>query len=311
MRVVVTGASGFVGGHLVPHLRAQGIEVLTTARVSSGSGSSTVLGLDDLTSPEFRAALERSDAVVHLAGAAHRQSHVDSHDSVNHLLTERLALAASCSGVARFVFLSSATVYGNTPRTTVNGNSPVHPIGSYAESKVAAEHALTAIDQLTQMRCVSLRPPVIYGRGVKGNLAMLANHVRRGLPIPVARSNIERSFLSVTSLCAAIFASLTSPQPLSGPFALADDQPLEIRDLLYGMGRPAGRSPRIVPLPHRALLAADALAGLLLRRPPLQPLITPFVIDSSDFRSRTDWTSPFSIEDLEASFTSDPSPTIG
>ena len=189
MRILVTGASGFVGRALVEDLATQGHRVRAAMRQPADIFSRTVevVAVSDLARPlEWRPLLADMDAVVHLAGIAHITSGVadDLYDRVNRAATAALASAAARDRIQRLVFVSS--IRAQTGPTTVHALTeadPPHPIDAYGRSKLAAEDAIRAAD----LPFTILRPTLIYGPGVKGNLASLMRVARLALAVALRR----------------------------------------------------------------------------------------------------------------------------
>ena len=194
MKVLVTGATGLIGSALCPLLRRGGFEVRAAVRgdmaaVSPGIESIQIGALGPAT--DWTSAMADRDAVVHLAGLAHVLGERDADEAtriraVNVEGTEHLARAAARCGVRRFVFISSAKVHGerNADRPWNEQNAP-GPQDPYSQSKWEAEQALVRVAQSTALETTILRPPLVYGPGVKANFLRLLKTVDRGLPIPL------------------------------------------------------------------------------------------------------------------------------
>src|ERR1700761_1988626 len=202
--VLVTGASGFVGGHVAPLLQQGGWEVRRAVRRRLGRGDEIVVGSLGPTT-NWDAALADVDAVVHLAARVHHQHEehaVQIYRDVNIDGTLHLARCAASSGVRRFIFLSTVLVHGrsNDGRAPFSENDVLTPRGLYGMSKAAAEAGLKDIAQYGRMRVTVIRPPLVYGSGAKGNFALLVKAVKLGVPLPLAGINNHRAFLSVENL---------------------------------------------------------------------------------------------------------------
>lgn len=282
MRVVVTGAGGYIGRHLAGHLAGRGHAIVPLTH-----------GDWDLTSGVSPAALLADcDAVVHLAGRVHVRGRAADAAfgramvETNVRGTERLAGAAADVGVRRFVFISTSTVYGRaTAGRTIDESTPLNPETAYGESKAAAEEALRTIAASTGLETIALRPPPVYGPGMAGNLRSLLQFARRGLPMPSGALGARRSFVSVTNFCALIVAALEVAHPAR--FAYVAGEPARpIGDVYGALCTAYGRRPRIVPMPRAvlrmglAVIGRGALAGALL---------DDFMMDSSAARSELGW----------------------
>jgi nucleoside-diphosphate-sugar epimerase len=229
LRVLVTGASGFIGSSLCASLRAAGMQV---------SGVSLRKSLP---------ALHGVEAVVHLAAIAHRAATPLELQRVNVELCAAMARAAAAAG-AHFVFLSSVKVHGEESRAPLTESCALAPADSYARSKAEAEATLRAVPGL---RLLVLRPPLVYGPGVKANFRALLRAVARGLPLPFARVRNRRSLLYVGNLGAALHQGLR--QGLQGTYLLSDGDPVSTPELCRRLAAALGRRARLLPVSPRLL----------------------------------------------------------
>ena len=201
MKVLVTGANGFIGQALCAYLARQNIQVVPVVRRASEIPNSLVLQADDDTG--WLAALQGCDAVVHLAGKA--KADANEQDPSLALqganVTPAVALyqRATQAGVRRFVFLSSVKVNGEhtAPGTSFAPEDTPTPEDAYAVSKWQAEQRLRKLTQLSGPELVVIRPPLVYGPGVKGNFAALVHWVQKGVPLPLACVHNKRSMIAV------------------------------------------------------------------------------------------------------------------
>ena len=260
--VALTGATGFVGRHLLNALPARGfrVRVLLRRPVELPPGASGAM-VGDLTRPQnMAAALAGVDAVVHSAGLAHAMSGAPEDDfrALNTEATRALAEAAVRARVPRFVFLSSirAQVGATAPHPLTEADAPA-PDDAYGRSKLAAEAALAEVG----IDWVALRPVLVYGAGVKGNMAALLGLARSPWPLPLARLAGRRSLISVESLAAAVVNVLTAPAPLRRPVIAADPDPLTPPEMIAALRAGLGRGPGLMPVPTALLGVASRLAG--------------------------------------------------
>jgi nucleoside-diphosphate-sugar epimerase len=260
--VALTGATGFIGQHLLRELPRRGYRLRVLLRRPSElpmDCASAVVG--DLAKPQnMAAALADVDAVIHSAGLAHTMSGRpdDDYRVLNTEATLGLARAASRAGVRRFVFLSSIRAQsGPTSEKVLTEAMEPRPTEAYGRSKLGAEQGLVDVD----IDWVALRLVLVYGRGVKGNMAQLIELARSPYPLPLRSLNGRRSLLSLDNLVSAIDSVLATPEPLRRPLIVADPEPVSIPDMLAAMRRGLGRGPGLVPMPPRLLKAALRVAG--------------------------------------------------
>lgn len=270
-RVLVTGGNGFLGQALTAHLAAQGREVRTTVRdVASSEGAMNPVSVGDLAAGDvdWSRALTDVDCVVHAAGRAHQPENADSESNaafrrVNVDATQTLARQAAQAGVRRLIFISSAHVNGGgTHGRGFRVDDAPQPASVYAQSKLDAEQALAGIASETGLETVVIRPPLIIGAGVKGNLASLYAVIRRGWPLPFGRiTDNRRDLVSREVLCDLISVCLDHPQAAGKTFMVSDGAPLSTRALVEYMAAEVGVSPRLLPVPPMVLRGLLKAAG--------------------------------------------------
>ena len=261
--VALTGATGFIGRHVLKSLTARGYRVRLLLRrpveAMPEGASSAIVG--DLTRPtNMAAALAGVDAVVHSAGLAHAMSGApeDDYRTLNTEATRQLAEAAARARVSRFVFLSSIRAQtGPTAPTILTDADDPAPTDAYGRSKLDAERALAAIG----IDWVALRPVLVYGAGVKGNMAALVRLARSPYPLPLGSLAGRRSLVSVESVSAAIDTVLRADAPLNRPLVVADPDALTLPEMLVALRSGLGRRPGLVPIPAAAIGLACRLSG--------------------------------------------------
>lgn len=298
LRVLVSGASGFVGRTLlaaaVPlQLRA----AVRSNRVPEFAGEQVAVGdIDGQT--DWSQALAGMDCVVHLAARVLVMNPTakdrGEFEHTNVLGTEQLARAAAAAGVKRFVFLSSIKVNGES-----SGDRPFRaddipkPQDDYARSKLEAERRLSVIEAASGMRVSIVRSPLVYGPGVRGNFLRLLSLVRSGLPKPLATIANVRSMVSVWNLCDLVFALLRHERAMSGVFLAADGEAVSTAELIRRLAQLMHRPARLFPVPVSALRAAAALTG---RSAELSRLCDSLAIDISETRTRLGWSPALALD---------------
>lgn len=266
-RVLVTGATGFVGAALCGKLADHGIQVRRALRVSSLPDprfEDELVG-DMGAATDWRSGLTGVDAIVHLAA----RTHVMNDDAVDPLAeyrcinvdaTRSLAGAARAAGVKRFVFLSSIKVNGEaTSDKPYTENDPPRPKDAYGVTKLEAENALREFGG--SLETVVLRPPLVYGAGVKGNFLRLMRAVERGLPLPLASIRNRRSLVSVNNLADAIIACLSHPAAGGQTYLVANGESLATPELVRAIASAMHRPARLLPFPASLLRLAAAALG--------------------------------------------------
>jgi UDP-glucose 4-epimerase len=206
------------------------------------------------------AALADVDAVIHSAGVAHAMSGLpeDDYRMLNTEATLGLARAAKRAGAKRFVFLSSIRAQaGPTAERVLTEAQEPQPTDAYGRSKLAAEQGLAELD----LDWIALRLVLVYGPGVKGNMAQLVRFARSPYPLPVGGLTGRRSLLALDNLVAAVDTVLSAAAPLRRPLIVADPAPLTIPEMVSAMRRGLGRRPGLIPIPQRLLEAALRATG--------------------------------------------------
>lgn len=260
--IALTGATGFIGRHLLRSLSARGfrVRVLLRRPVSVPDGASGAV-VGDLTRPmNMAAALAGVDAVVHSAGLAHAMSGApeDDYRASNTEATRRLGEAAARARVRRFVFLSSirAQTGWSAPGVVRDTDEPA-PTDAYGRSKRDAEVALSRLD----IDWVALRPVLVYGAGMKGNMASLMALARSPYPLPLASLGGRRSLVSLESLSDAVMTALDAPAPLRRSLVVAEPDPLTLPEMIAAFREGLGRRAGLLPCPPALLELACRLGG--------------------------------------------------
>lgn len=285
--IALTGATGFIGQCLLRELPRRGYRLRVLLRRPSVvplDAASAVVG--DLARPQnMAAALADVDAVIHSAGLAHAMSGLpeDDYRMLNTEATIGLARAAQRAGAKRFIFLSSIRAQaGATADHPLTEDLAPQPTDAYGRSKLAAEQGLAALD----LDWVALRLVLVYGAGVKGNMAELLRFARSHYPLPLGLLRARRSLLSLDNLVAAVDAVLAAPGRLQRPLIVADPKALTIPEMIAAVRGGLGRRPGLIPVPLALLEAALRATG---QSEVYQRLAGSLVADPSAL-SRLGWT---------------------
>jgi len=302
MKVLVTGANGFIGRGLVVYLSDCGCDVVPLVRRPSGIAGERVVNLED--GDAWRAALEGCDSVVHLAGRAHvmRETAADpaqafTTGNVDNTLT--VARYAAAAGVPRFVYLSTVKVNGERtqPGQCFHADDQPDPHDDYARSKLAAEEALFELSAQTGLEVVVIRPPLVYGPGVKGNFAQLIRWGTGWLPLPLGAIDNARSMIALDNLtpfihlCADRAASAKAANQV---FFVSDGAALSTTQLLRNVATAFGRGPWLIPVPTMLL---RWIARLLGKSDTADKLLGSLVISDEKARSLLGWKPPINEHD--------------
>jgi nucleoside-diphosphate-sugar epimerase len=289
--VALTGATGFIGQHILRELPKRGYSIRVLLRrpvETSLDCASAVIG--DLARPQnLSAALRGVTAVVHSAGAAHGMTGFpeDDHRVLDAEATLNLARAAQRAGVRRFIFLSSIRAQTGPAATEIlTEDRPPMPTDTYGRLKLEAEHGLSNLD----IDWVALRPVLVYGLGMKGNFATLVRLARSPYPLPLRGLRARRSLLSVDNLVDAVETVLAAPGPLRRPLIVADAEALPVAEMIVAMREVLRRRPGLINVPAPILRLTLQAVG---RAEWYQRLACPLVVDPSAL-SRLGWAPRFS-----------------
>jgi len=297
MKVLVSGAAGFVGRALCDQLTVAGHVLVPTVRRTSGLKDERVLG-EIGASTDWQTALEGCDAVVHLAARVHvmddtTQNSLALYRATNTEGTLNLARQAVEAGVKRFVFISTIKVNGEGRDTPYRETDAAAPEDAYAISKWEAEQGLQRIAQETGLEVAILRPPLAYGPGVKANFLRLMRMVEHGFPLPLGAIHNRRSLLYLGNFVDAIRLCVEHPASAGQTFLLDDGVPVSTPELIRALARAMGRSTHLLAVPVGVLELAGALLG---KRAAVARLTGSLFVDSTAIRSRLGWVPPYTLQ---------------
>jgi len=306
-RILVTGSTGFIGRGLAAALLRSDYLVKGTVRSAQGNKELVESGaqvfvtgeIDEWT--DWSEALDGIDVVVHLAARVHMMDDLVDDPlaefrKVNTAGTLNLARQAAAAGVKRFVFISSIKVNGElttlnhpfTPDDTFIPNDP------YGLSKHEAEQGLLAIPEETGMEVVIIRPPLVYGPGVKANFRLLMKWVQRGVPLPLGAVHNKRSFVALDNLVSFIIHCMDHPRAANEVFLISDGEDVSTTELLQKMARAFGKRSFLLPVPVGLMTFA---AGLLGKKDVADRLFGSLQVDSSKARDLLGWEPVVSMDE--------------
>ncbi|GGA61540.1 UDP-glucose 4-epimerase [Nitratireductor aestuarii] len=280
-KILVTGASGFVGRHLVPALEARGHAVVEAGR-RRRSGAAQHVAISDIgPETDWSGKLEGMDCVIHLAGLAHRKAPDEQFHAVNDQGTERLVDACRSAGVGAFVLLSSiaARKAEQLPREA----------NAYGRSKLASERHVLHAAELGSLTGIILRPPMIYGHDAPGNWHRLQRLAAGSLPLPFGSVHNRRSHCSIDNLCSAIVSAVEEGVQGSGVYEIADEDQVSLAETLELLRDAMGKKAALLPVPVAILRAALAALG---QKKLVESLLDDLQLDPSPFMRAFNWKPP-------------------
>jgi nucleoside-diphosphate-sugar epimerase len=301
-RVLITGATGFVGRTLCAVLAESGYRVRAATRGQGGVPASACehVTVGDIgATTDWQAALDGVDFVVHAAARAHVLRDAGSNASLylatNSEGTQHLASAAARFGVRRFVYLSSIKVNGEETAGQAYTSADIpQPQDSYGTSKWIAEQSLAQISTQTGMETVVVRPPLVYGPGVRANFLRLLRWVDRRRPLPLGSIHNRRSLVGVWNLCDLLVNVLENPAAPRGTWMVSDAEDMSTPELIRRIATAMHRPALLLPVPLRLLRAA---AGVMGRTGEVSRLCGSLVVDISQTRAVLGWSPPMSVDE--------------
>jgi nucleoside-diphosphate-sugar epimerase len=295
MRVLVTGGSGFVGEPLIRKLKSRGHWVRAVGRKRPHTAVDEFLQIQSIgRSTDWTLAVKDIEGVCHLAARVHVLNDPEPQlfEDVNVGATESLVRHASSAGVSRFVFLSTLKVCGENSKHGLLKENDVHPNDPYAHSKAAAERILRQTCENSSMNFTIIRPPLVYGPGVRANFFRLMTIARRNVPIPLGGIKNRRSLIYVENLVDAIEKCLVSDAGANQIFLVSDGKPVSTPDLIRHLSEAFGRKVRLWSLPTG--LMKMFLCGLG-KSQQWSRLADSLEVDDSKIRKVLNWEAPYTM----------------
>jgi nucleoside-diphosphate-sugar epimerase len=299
--ILLTGSSGFLGQAVCKALNRQGVEVVCASRRKidrSNVRHVLISGIDAAT--DWTDALVKVGVVVHSAARVHvmNDSAADplaEFRRVNVDGTLNLARQAAAAGVRRFVFISSIKVNGEHTELTkpFTENDIPSPQDPYGVSKSEAEQGLLLLAQQTGMEVVIIRPPLVYGPGVKANFASMMRWVQRGIPLPLGAIKNKRSFVYIENLVSLIIHCVDHPNAANQIFLASDGQDVSTTELLRACATALDVKPRLLPVPQGLLIALASAVG---KNDVAQRLCGSLQLDIFKSKQLLGWTPPHSLQ---------------
>jgi UDP-glucose 4-epimerase len=311
MTTLVTGATGFVGNGVTERLLVEGRAVRGVTRHASDTrrpGLEWVTISDQIATTDWSAALAGVQVVIHLAARVHVMRETASDPLAEFRRTNvegtlNLARQAAAAGARRFVFVSSIKVNGEAG--TFRETDPPAPLDAYGVSKLEAERGLAGIAKSTGLEVVVVRPPLVYGPGVKANFRALMRAVRRGIPLPFAAIDNRRSLVARDNLVDFLLTCATHPAAAGETFLVSDGDDLSTPELIRRIARAMNRPARLVWVPPVAL---RGLAAITSRADFARRILGSLQLDITKARSTLGWRPPLTVDEGLRRAVVDPSP---
>ncbi len=300
-KILITGATGFVGSHLLQMALQQNREVICPVRGSNSLSATmpTIVGnIDRLT--DWQAYLDNVHTVIHCAARVHVMNDTEADPlsafrEVNVCGTLRLAEQAAASGVSQFIYLSSIKVNGEmtAPGQAFTEDDAAQASDPYGVSKQEAEAALIALGQRTGMAITIIRPPLVYGKGVGANFLSLLLWVKKQVPLPLGSIHNKRSFIFVKNLTDFILHCVQNPRAYQQIFLISDGEDLSTSELLREAAKALEVPSRLLPFPAKFISLVAILVG---KKNMADRLCQSLCVDSKKAREIMQWSPPYSVQ---------------
>ena len=301
-KILLTGSTGFIGGALNAKLESNGFHVLNVVRSLNFHSSINSFIAEISPTTDWSLALKNIDVVIHAAGRAHvtKERSTDplgEYRYHNVETTLNLANAAAAYGVKRFIFVSSIKVLGDetSAENKFSADSAYSPSDPYGISKMEAEIGLLKIAKITKLEVIIIRPPLVYGPGVKANFLMMMKLLRLGFPLPLGGiKRNKRSFVFIDNLVSIIITCIKHPKARNQIFLVSDDEDLSTASLLKYTALALGKSPKLITVPVALI---NLLAKLIGRKDIAQRLCGSLQVDIEKTKDMLNWSPPVNPRD--------------
>jgi len=298
VKILLTGATGFVGGAVLDKLKFNDVRVLGRSRPELAEVD--FVAAEIKSNVDYSIALVGVGVIVHSAARVHvmndkAQNPLDAFREVNALGTLNLAQQAAAAGVKRFVFISTIKVNGESTQFSVPFRADDLPSyeDAYAVSKSEAEFSLRALSKETGMEVVIIRPPLVYGPGVKANFAAMMKLAAKNLPLPLGAIHNKRSLVALENLVDLIVTCIDHPKAANETFLVSDDQDVSTTELLNKMTVAAGKKPWLIPVPMKLIQLGAMLLG---KKAVADRLCGNLQVDISHTKNVLGWSPPITLE---------------
>lgn len=299
-KILLTGARGFVGAALLKQLRTNGNCAVGTSRAhgmaTPGYGNARDLVVDRYEDLQ----LDGISCVIHLAARVHVMTDDPAtawgeYFQANVLTTVALARNAAKAGVRRFIFISSVKVNGEStqPGHSFSENDTPAPVDDYGKSKAEAEQKLRDISRESGMEVVIIRPPLVYGPGVKANFAAMVHCLQRGIPLPLGAVNNRRSLVALDNLVDLIITCVYHPKAAGKTWMVSDGEDISTAELLRRMSFALKRPSRLISIPPTIL---EWVARSIGKQDVAQRLLASLQVDITSTRNLLSWTPPLTLD---------------
>jgi nucleoside-diphosphate-sugar epimerase len=309
MKVLITGANGFVGQAVCQRIVACYPQFTTVYALvrhpDAWRSQSAAPQIKQIVFPSLAELADASellaevDCIIHLAARVHQMNDratdpLAEFRAVNTSSTIALATTATKAGVRRFIYLSSIKVHGEetTAQTAYSEVDQLHPNDPYGISKFEAEAQLRQLAERSNLEVVIIRPPLVYGPGVKANFLQMLRIVDKGIPLPLGAIRNRRSLIYVENLADAIITSAHHPAAANQTFLVSDGEDVATAQLIRHIATAMRRSPRLLPIP---VFCLKLLGGLFGKSAAVSRLTGSLVINSNKIRQTLNWQPPYTL----------------